>query len=513
MTDEARARLGARITLTGNSSPVAELGSAVTSWEEEAGAYVARPGPGMPGPQRRAPWLARRLEGESFVQLRFACDLAMLVLAALAAAAIGPAPSGLAIFLVLYPPLALVLLTTRGRYRRRLREVVLDPILPAFGAISVATMVIFMAALLTSGERADLSLMVAHTWATSLVLVTAGGLFLTIVHHSARKRGLVFAPTLIAGYDKRSLDIARKLQRHPEYGLQVIGFLAEPPVAPAPDLPPVLGQVEDLPEIVEGWSIRHVIVGFPQVSRPELLRLTQRCGAMGVETTIMPRLVAAVTRHTQMEYLGTAPLMNLRETHLTGWQLALKHGFDRAVAIVALVLLAPLMLLIAIAVRASSPGPVFFRQRRAGFDGQEFELLKFRTMVDAGHEDFALEPGLAPGGIEGVDRRTPVGRLLRRTSLDELPQLINVLRGDMSLVGPRPERPEYAERFRRDVESYHERHRVRAGITGWAQVHGLRGQTPVVDRVELDNFYIEHWSLALDVKILLLTIPALLKGS
>ena len=124
-----------------------------------------------------------------------------------------------------------------------------------------------------------------------------------------------------------------------------------------------------------------------------------------------------------------------------------------------------------------------------------------------------LAPGCAPGGVEGVDRRTRIGRLLRKTSLDELPQLINVVRGEMSLVGPRPERPEFAELFQRDIERYQDRHRVRAGITGWAQVHGLRGQTPLVDRVEYDNFYIEHWSLALDLKILLLTIPALLRGS
>ena len=120
---------------------------------------------------------------------------------------------------------------------------------------------------------------------------------------------------------------------------------------------------------------------------------------------------------------------------------------------------------------------------------------------------------MAPGGVEGVDRRTRIGRLLRRTSLDELPQLLNVVRGEMSLVGPRPERPEFAELFQRDIERYADRHRVRAGITGWAQVHGLRGQTPLVDRVEFDNFYIEHWSLSLDLKIMLLTIPALLRGS
>ena len=181
--------------------------------------------------------------------------------------------------------------------------------------------------------------------------------------------------------------------------------------------------------------------------------------------------------------------------------------------------LAPLMLALAALVKLSSPGPVLFRQERTGRDGRLFELLKFRTMIEPDdaavyHRYPQLAPrGLAPGGVEGVDRRTRAGALLRRTSLDELPQLVNVLRGEMSLVGPRPERPEFAELFRSEVERYHDRHRVRAGITGWAQVHGSRGQTPLTERVELDNFYIEHWSLALDAKIMLLTLPALLRGS
>ncbi len=143
-----------------------------------------------------------------------------------------------------------------------------------------------------------------------------------------------------------------------------------------------------------------------------------------------------------------------------------------------------------------------------------FDLLKFRTMAErpGGSEGFVLAPGLAPGGVEGDDRRTRAGRFLRRTSLDELPQLLNVLRGEMSLVGPRPERPEFAEGFKREFLRYADRNRVKAGITGWAQIHGLRGQTPLEDRVDYDNYYIDNWSLWLDLKILLATIPALFRG-
>jgi exopolysaccharide biosynthesis polyprenyl glycosylphosphotransferase len=199
-------------------------------------------------------------------------------------------------------------------------------------------------------------------------------------------------------------------------------------------------------------------------------------------------------------------MLSLRPTNPRSWQFALKHAFDASLAAVALVALSPLLIAIALAVRLSSPGPILFRQRRVGRDGRAFDLLKFRTMrVDSAKPEFELIDGCAPGGVEGRDRRTMIGRRLRELSLDELPQFINVLRGDMSLVGPRPERPEFVERFAMEVDRYEDRHRVKSGITGWAQVNGLRGQTSIVDRVEWDNWYIQNWSLWLDFKILLLT--------
>ncbi len=191
-------------------------------------------------------------------------------------------------------------------------------------------------------------------------------------------------------------------------------------------------------------------------------------------------------------------------------------------------MLSPVIALAALAVRASSPGPVLFRQRRVGRDGTEFALYKFRsmrfdslpaaqpmgTMVGAADVEGLLPLDTAPGGVEdGEDRRTLVGRILRRTSIDELPQLFNVLRGEMSLIGPRPERPEFVELFGRDIARYGDRHRVKSGITGWAQVHGLRGQTSLAERVEWDNYYIAHWSLALDFKIALLTLIALFRNA
>jgi exopolysaccharide biosynthesis polyprenyl glycosylphosphotransferase len=239
----------------------------------------------------------------------------------------------------------------------------------------------------------------------------------------------------------------------------------------------------------------------------------------------------AINNRVRYDTVGGLPLMSFTMVDPRGRQFALKHALDRAFAVALLVVLSPVMLCTALAVRLSSSGPVLFRQRRVGRDSKPFDLYKFRSMTmqspqttlgdsqteltddDASALEFLLGGDTAPGGVEGEDRRTLVGRFMRRTSLDELPQLLNVVRGEMSIIGPRPERPEFVELFSDDITRYGDRHRVRAGITGWAQVHGLRGQTSLAERVEWDNYYIAHWSLGLDLKILALTVVALFRNA
>jgi lipopolysaccharide/colanic/teichoic acid biosynthesis glycosyltransferase len=194
----------------------------------------------------------------------------------------------------------------------------------------------------------------------------------------------------------------------------------------------------------------------------------------------------------------------------------IKHGFDQTTAVLVLLLIAPVLIAAAVATWVSLGRPIFFRQVRVGRDGRRFEMLKFRSMrhaTTAPAAAFDLPPDTAPGGVEGEDRRSRIGAFLRRSSIDELPQLLNVLKGDMSLVGPRPERPEFAGLFEETVPRYADRHRVKPGITGWAQVNGLRGRTSLSDRIERDIHYIENWSLGLDLKILLVTPLAVVRSS
>jgi lipopolysaccharide/colanic/teichoic acid biosynthesis glycosyltransferase len=234
-----------------------------------------------------------------------------------------------------------------------------------------------------------------------------------------------------------------------------------------------------------------------------------------VDVAFVPRFYECVPEHVAVEHLGGLSLLVPRLARPSDWHFRVKYTLDRVFAAGLLLLTLPLTLAATLAVRLTMGRPIFFRQTRIGRDGKPFQMLKFRSMRDPSEADdipFVLPEDVGPGGVEGVDRTTRLGRFLRASNLDELPQLINVLRGEMSLVGPRPERPEYVARFGESVYRYGDRHRVKAGITGWAQVNGLRGRTSIPDRAEWDNFYIENFSLWLDLKILLLTAALSLRG-
>jgi exopolysaccharide biosynthesis polyprenyl glycosylphosphotransferase len=428
--------------------------------------------------------------------------------------------------LLALPVIAMALFYLRGLYERKLRALVLDGMLPVLSGVSVAAMAVATLGMLLNGQLPNQSDWL-HAWLYALLGVGALRVVLSFAQRTARTRHLVGKPVLIMGAGVVGAQVARRLEAHPEYGLVPIGFLDEDPRSVAEvggrDVP-VLGTIDDLDETVRATGVAHLIVAFSSVADARISRLIQRCQELGVDVSVVPRMFDTINDRVGYDTVGGLPLLSFTAVDPDGLQFALKHALDRVLALTLLIVFSPVILLSVVAVRLSSPGPAFFRQRRVGRDGKVFNFYKFRSMRleqpspngsadGASALDFLLGGDTAPGGVEGEDRRTSVGRFLRSTSLDELPQLFNVLRGDMSLVGPRPERPEFVELFRQDIIRYGDRHRVKSGITGWAQVHGLRGQTSLAERVEWDNYYIAHWSLGLDLKILALTFVALFRNA
>jgi len=297
--------------------------------------------------------------------------------------------------------------------------------------------------------------------------------------------------------------VAKKIAEHPGLGFTIRGFLAEraDDVGRQIDGAQVIGVYADVQAILEKNGIDQVLIALPLDSIGYLEEILKRIGPSMVDIKVIPDIYKFISLRGGIEDFDGMPVISLLDTPLGGWNDVLKRAVDMLLASGLLLLLSPLLLFIAAAIKMTSAGSVFYRQERMSLDGRTFLVWKFRTMaVDAEKETGAV--WAAPGD----PRRTRFGAWLRRLSLDELPQLFNVMRGEMSLVGPRPERPVFIYQFRQKIPNYMLRHKVRAGMTGWAQVHGLRGNTSVEQRIRYDLYYIENWSLLLDLKILFLTL-------
>jgi exopolysaccharide biosynthesis polyprenyl glycosylphosphotransferase len=451
---------------------------------------------------------------------RLLSDVGLLVLAVVAARIGAPETVGDDGTLLVWalPPAFLAAFALRGLYRDTLESRAFDAVLQIAGSTSLVAISFIAVAALVAPDS-EPGPLIARTWLFATLYVAGGRILLAAVLRRAHSAGIAGTPTLIVGAGQVGAEMERRLREEPTLGLTLVGYLdADPPAADMVPgrTAPVLGGPDDVVRVAHATGARHVILSFSSAPDRGLVPLVRECEANDIEVSLVPRMFESVTRRLQFEQIGTLPLMGLRSVHPKSWQFAIKHVLDRVAAALLLVGLAPVLLAVAVAVRASSAGPILFRQRRIGRDGRAFNMLKFRSMYLVADNPYAstveLPAGVAPGGVEGEDRRTRVGRFLRRYSLDELPQLLNVVKGDMSLVGPRPERPEFVEIFGGTVRRYDDRHRVKSGITGWAQIKGLRGQTSLADRVGWDNYYIQHWSLGLDLKILLTTLGAIFRA-
>ncbi|RME70198.1 MAG: undecaprenyl-phosphate glucose phosphotransferase [Planctomycetota bacterium] len=319
-----------------------------------------------------------------------------------------------------------------------------------------------------------------------------------------RERGYNQRYALIVGTGALGRKVADRIANNPWTGLQVRGFAdrAQEPEPGEPPLPaPRLGSIDEVADLVQRHEIDQVFIALPSERACEIATLARALELSHAAVTVVPDLVELMTVGATTHNFDGLPLVHLRQAALSGYAMAAKRAFDLVVGTIALLVAAPVMLAIAVAIRLTDGPPVLYRQERVGLDGRRFTMFKFRTM----RRDAEARTG-AVWAQPGDPRVTRLGRWLRRLSLDELPQLFNVLRGDMSLVGPRPERPELIEEFKRHVPKYMLRHAVKAGMTGWAQVHGWRGDTSLERRIEHDIFYIEHWSIGLDLRILALTL-------
>ncbi len=464
---------------------------------------------------RHAAAFARWLDQRSWSRVRLAVDAIVLYLATAATLFASPVQNTSANrwLAVCFPLIAIAVIHLRPGADQRMNGSVVDTLSHVLGMISLTAIVtIAFESLFNVAHPIDLAL---RFWLFGFVYVAGARIALISIRRQALRSDALAAPTLIVGAGVVGEQIVKRLAGESRYGLRPVGFIDADPMPRTDRAPlslPLLGGPDDLASAIDRTGARHVIIAFSSGPDHVLVDKVRQCATKGVEISLVPRLYETVNERAILDHVGGTPLLTLRHVDPRGWKFAVKHTFDRVVAAIALLAIAPVMLGIALAVRVSSPGPICFRQRRVGRDGAEFDMLKFRTMREVAHAaEFVPAEGCAPGGVEGVDRRTAIGRWLRDWSLDELPQLINVLRGDMSIVGPRPERPEYVARFSAEVDKYGDRHRVKSGITGWAQVCGLRGQTSIGDRVEWDNHYIQNWSLGMDFRIIALTVLAVLR--
>lgn len=347
-------------------------------------------------------------------------------------------------------------------------------------------------------------LLVGYAAILSMSFLLTERLILSLIRTVIHQKNVGTVRTVIVGHGAGSDFVQAHLQR---LGYEVVGILDDDPVVSMRPLSyPFLGKVNLLPSVIREYDVKEVIIALPTLNTEELLRILDLCPSQNVHIRVHPDLFQFLVSTVQVDELYGLPLLTVKEPRLAGWHRLAKRSLDLIVAAFTLMVLSGPLLLVALLIRLDSAGPTFFIQERVGRDGQAFPIIKFRTMVDnsSGKDN-------RDWTVPDDPRRTRLGKFLRRFSIDELPNLINVLAGHMSLVGPRAEQPQYVQRFSTEIPRYMERHREKAGMTGWAQVNGLRGDVPIDQRTQYDLYYIENWSIFFDIRILLRTIIAVFK--
>ena len=404
-----------------------------------------------------------------------------------------------------------VIFAAHGLYRPRRTLSKADELYRVFSAVSIVVVLALLATVIVSLDFLYSRGVLVVAWLLAIVLVTLGRYFLFAVQSSLRAAGIGAERVLIVGTNDTARLVYERILSSPQLGYLPVGFLRCHNGSAKERFVglPVLGDLPSVARVVRENQIEHVIVAVPNLAHEELVALVGKCRSEDVNIRVFPDVFQLLADEVNIDELNGLPLVTVKDIALKGYRLTLKRILDFTLSGIGLIVLSGPLLLIALLIKLSDPrASVFYTQERVGLDGRPFHMIKFRTMKPDAEADTG--PVWAK---KGDPRRTRLGAFLRRTSIDELPQLINVLIGEMSLVGPRPERPYFVEQFAQSIPRYHERHREKAGITGWAQVNGLRGDTSIEERTAYDLWYVENWTLWLDLKILLRSLLVPFKDS
>ena len=393
---------------------------------------------------------------------------------------------------------------TFGTYRPVRGRSIIDE---SFGVIKVVTMstLILLAVTFFFTRFFYSRLTVIYAMLFGYILLGLSRSLVLMAERALLRRGHGLKRLLIVGTGPNFKALVEKIPERPDIGFLLAGYLEEQASQDMPRIP-LMGYLDELETVVAQHGIQQIIVTLAPGFHKDVSSIVDLCDRYGIDCLVSPDLQQMIVGAHRFDEIAGIPVIRVKGLRISGLGLAVKRATDIVFSLTALTILFPFLLILSVMVRIDSRGPIFYMQKRVGMDGKVFWMFKFRSMRSG------AETGIGPAwSMEKDPRVTRLGSIMRKLSIDELPQIFNVLKGEMSLVGPRPERPYFVEKFQKDVPRYMERHKVKAGMTGWAQVNGLRGDTSIQGRVQYDLYYIENWSFWFDIKIMILTVFDILK--
>lgn len=409
-------------------------------------------------------------------------------------------------FALLVIPVWIIIFQTRKMYRLKRNVFILDELFVIIKCSSIAILIAMAMVFLLKGDFPYSRLVFALIWGFSILFITITRYFILKIEKNLYNKNYGVSRVAILGTNEMALKIYEKFSVDKFAGYNVLGYFDydsdEENLLQGKNY---LGGIKLIPDKIHEMGIEKILISIPSGRQDVLQELIRVCEGINIEFMYSPDFIDMIRSRIRIEEVDGIPFMKLKSIPMNVWNRFVKRFFDLVVSMMILVILSPLFLIILVLVKFTSKGPLFYKQERVGLDGRKFLMLKFRSMKQDAEK---TGPQFAK---RDDDRYTPIGKFLRKYSLDELPQFINVFKGDMSIVGPRPEREFFINTLKDSIKNYLERHRVKCGITGWAQVNGLRGtDTSLQTRIDYDIYYIENWSIAFDIKIIFKTIKEVL---